>query len=140
MRFARKFAGALASLVALSGCATIMEGTGQSIAISTNPAGATCTVDREGTRLGQVANTPGSIHIDKSKNDLSITCTKPGYATATIAQTPKFVGTTFGNIILGGGIGAVVDASTGANYEYPAEIMVNLAAVTPVAQVPSATH
>jgi hypothetical protein len=70
-----------------------------------------------------------SIHIDKSKNDLTITCTKQGYQTATISQSPKFQGTTFGNIIAGGIIGAVVDASSGANYEYPAQVNVTLAPV-----------
>jgi hypothetical protein len=40
---------------------------------------------------------------------------------------------TFGNILLGGGIGAIVDASTGANYEYPGEITLALAPMTPPA-------
>lgn len=107
------------SLILLAGCATVMEGTSQSVAVATTPPGAVCTVDRAGTRLGQVAATPGSIHIDKSKNDLTVTCAKPGYQTATVSQTPHFVGTTFGNIILGGGIGAIVDAASGANYIPP---------------------
>jgi hypothetical protein len=88
---------------------------------------------REGATLGQVASTPGSIRVDKSKNDLMVTCSKPGYQTASIAQSPKFVGTTFGNIILGGGVGAIVDASTGANYEFPAQITLDLAAASPAA-------
>ena len=60
----------IAMVTLLSGCATIMEGTGQSVTVSTDPAGAACTIDRAGTRLGQVNPTPGSLHIDKSKNDL----------------------------------------------------------------------
>src|SRR6185312_8897061 len=109
----------------LGGCATIVEGTGQSVSISTNPPGAICSVDREGTRLGQVAGTPGSIHIDKSSKDLLVSCAKSGYASATAASTPKFNGTIFGNILTGGVIGALVDESTGANYEYPAQFSLN---------------
>jgi hypothetical protein len=121
---------------ALASCATIMEGTGQSVAIATTPPAALCSVNREGQTLGQVAATPGSVRIDKSKNDLTVTCSKPGYQTASITQTPKFLGTTFGNILLGGAIGAVVDASTGANYEYPGQINLELAAAAPIPPTP----
>jgi hypothetical protein len=120
----------------LGGCATIIEGTGQSVAVTTSPPGATCTVSREGMTLGQIAITPGSVRIDKSKNDIAISCTKPGFQPATIAQSPRFGGTTFGNIVAGGVIGAVVDASTGANYEYPAQVIVQLAPLAPVAPAP----
>lgn len=54
----------------LSGCATIIEGTGQSINVTTAPPGANCTIDRAGARLGQVSPTPGTLRIDKSKNDI----------------------------------------------------------------------
>lgn len=111
----------------LVGCATIMEGTGQSVQVSTSPSGAACQVSREGAHLGDIASTPGSIRVDKSKNDLTVTCSKPGYQMASVTRSPGFQGTTFGNIILGGGVGAIVDASTGANYEYPGQINLDLA-------------
>jgi hypothetical protein len=94
-----------------------------------------CKLTRQGAPLGEIASTPGSIRIDKSGKDLAVACTKPGYETATVTRTPKFVGTTFGNILIGGGIGAIVDASTGANYEYPGEITLSLAPTTPPATV-----
>src|SRR5215469_16450448 len=97
--FSRRLACLTASM--FTGCATIMEGTGQSVAISTTPPGAACSVIREGQTLGQVTSTPGSVRVDKSKNDLTVTCSKQGYPTASVTQTPKFVGTTFGNILLG---------------------------------------
>lgn len=111
----------------------MFEGTGQSITVSTNPVGATCSVSREGAQLGSLASTPGSIRVDKSKNDLTVTCSKSGYQTTSVSYSPKFNGTTFGNIILGGGIGAVVDASTGANYDYPSQVTMDLPAETPTA-------
>jgi hypothetical protein len=110
----------------LGGCATVVEGTSQSVAITTQPPGASCSVSRMGQDVGAVQSTPGSVHVDKSKNDLSVTCAKEGYQTTTVTYSPEFNGATFGNIILGGGIGAVVDASTGANYNYPKEVSLAL--------------
>jgi hypothetical protein len=129
MRYER-FAIIAAACAILSGCATIMEGTAQSVQVATTPSGATCTVSRAGATLGQIASTPGSVRIDKSKNDLSVTCAEAGFHTATVTQSPHFVGTTFGNIVAGGLIGAAVDASTGANYEYPSQVILTLAPLT----------
>ena len=114
-------------LLPVAGCATIMEGSSQSVAIATTPAGAICNVDRAGLHLGTVSPTPGSLHVDKSKNDITVSCQKAGYQSASISQSPKFVGTTFGNIVAGGVIGAVVDAATGADFEYPTEVKLDLA-------------
>jgi hypothetical protein len=102
----------------LSGCATIVNGSTQPVAVSTNPPGANCDVSRMGSHIGSVPLTPGSVTIDKSKNDLSVTCTKDGFVTANTLQPASFGGATFGNILLGGFIGAAVDAASGANYTY----------------------
>jgi hypothetical protein len=130
----------LLGLLLLPGCATIFEGTSQSVTISTDPPGADCTVDRAGSRVGQVNPTPGSIHIDKSKNDLSVLCKHTGYQPATVAQSAKFQATTFGNILFGGLVGVVVDAASGANFEYPKDVKLTLApnpvVDTPVAVMP----
>lgn len=117
--------------VALPGCATLVEGTSQSMTVTTNPAGASCTLDRQGERLGAIAPTPGTLRVDKSKNDMAVTCAKEGYQTATTSHSPKFVGTTFGNLIAGGLIGVVVDAASGANFRYPDEVRVDLAPTAP---------
>ena len=111
----------------LSACATIVNGSSQTVTLSTTPPGATCTVDRMGARIGAVAQTPGSLRLDKSKNDLTVTCSKPGFQTATVTKPPSFGGATFGNIIAGGVIGVVVDAASGANYEYPGDIRLDMA-------------
>jgi hypothetical protein len=104
-----------------------MEGTAESVTIATTPPGTHFTIDREGARIGEISSTPGSIQLSKSGKDLAVTCSKTGYQTATIVQSPDFSGTTFGNIIIGGGIGAIADAASGANYKYPTPINVTLA-------------
>ena len=132
--------GYFVCVLSLTGCATIMEGSGQSVSISTSPAGALCDVDRAGVHLGTVATTPGSLRLDKSKNDITVSCTKDGYQPASVSESPKFVGTTFGNVLIGGLVGVVVDAASGANFAYPTEVRLELApavpAPAPIAQIP----
>ena len=108
----------------LGGCATIVEGTSQNVSISTQPPGAACTVSRQGQQIAAVISTPGNVKVDKSKNDLVVTCTKEGYQPSTGVYSSTFNGTTFGNIILGGVAGAVIDASTGASYNYPQQVSI----------------
>lgn len=123
----------LLSLAAtLPGCATLIDGTSQNVTVSTSPAGAQCDIDRDGARLGTINPTPGSLHVDKSRKDLTVTCAKDGFRTATVAQSASFGGTTFGNLLLGGGVGLIVDAASGADFSYPAEVRLDMApALTP---------
>ncbi|HEY2071716.1 MAG TPA: hypothetical protein VGG48_19305 [Rhizomicrobium sp.] len=125
--------------IALSGCATIINGTTQSVSISTPPvAGAQCTLtSSEGTWY---VTTPGSVTVHKTKNDLNATCKKDGYQDATTVIPSKFNATTVGNVLLGGVIGIGVDAASGANYSYPdaTEIpMVAVSGMTPPATPPA---
>ena len=128
----------LLPMTLLSACATIVNGSSQTVTLSTAPPGATCTVDRMGARIGAVAQTPGSLRLDKSKNDLTVTCSKPGFQTATVTKPSSFGGATFGNIIAGGVIGVVVDAASGANYEYPGDIRLDMMADAAPAMPPIA--
>lgn len=118
-------------LAMLSACATLVNGTSQTVTVSTTPPGASCTLDRMGERVGAISATPGSVRLDKSKNDLSVTCSKEGYQTATVAHAPSFGAATFGNLIAGGVIGVVVDAASGANYSYPSDVRLDMAATAP---------
>ena len=86
---------ALALMALLPACATVVEGTSDTITLSTTPAGATCTVDRNGERVGAVAATPGSLRLSKSRHDLNVTCTKEGYQLATTTASSRFTGATF---------------------------------------------
>lgn len=102
-----------------SGCATIVKGTDQTITVATDPAGATCTLERDGTTIGVVNPTPGSVNIDKSKDRITINCEKDGFEQSTGSLSAKFQGMTFGNILFGGLIGVAIDAGSGAMSEYP---------------------
>ena len=78
----------LALVALLPACATVVEGTSDTVTLSTTPAGATCTVDRNGERVGAVAATPGSLRLSKSRHDLNSTCTKEGYQPSTTTASP----------------------------------------------------
>jgi hypothetical protein len=138
----KKFA-ALALAALLPACATVVEGTSDTVTLSTNPAGATCTVDRNGERIGAVPTTPGSIRLSKSRHDLNVTCTKDGYQAATTIASSRFTGATFGNVLVGGLVGVAVDAASGANNRYPADVRLDLAEnpaappPAPIAQAPA---
>ncbi len=113
------------SCAALMGCSTIVSGTSQPITIKTaRVSGAQCTlVDSENARW-TINSTPETREITKGDGPLRITCSKAGFKTAEIVVEEEFAGATLGNVILGGGIGLIVDASTGAAQEYPDEILV----------------
>src|SRR4051812_10109461 len=110
-----------------SGCASIVEGTDQSVTVQTSPSGASCELKRDGTVIGVVNPTPGTITVDKSKNDIAVICKKDGYQDGSGAFSSEFQGMTFGNLLFGGIIGVAVDASSGAMHEYPASVTVVMA-------------
>lgn len=104
--------------VAVSGCASIIKGHTQSIAITTPPVtGANCVLSSKEGNWTLVS--PGIVTVDKSKEDIQAHCTKPGYQDAIATIPSDFQGWTLGNLILGGVIGLGVDAATGAINEYP---------------------
>jgi len=131
----------LVALALLSACATLVEGTQDNVSLTSQPAGAACTVDRDGERVSALS-TPGNFSISKSRRELTVSCTKDGYGPATAQVESSFTGTTLGNILLGGGVGLIVDAASGANSRYPRNVHMEMTelprpAVAPMAGSPA---
>ena len=104
--------------VSLNGCATLIDGQHDTIAISSTPIeGANCALTSEDGSY--FVTTPGNAIVSKTKHDITITCKKDGYQDRVETIESKFHGTTFGNVIAGGVIGFGVDAASGAMFEYP---------------------
>ena len=104
--------------VVLSGCASVIKGSTQSINISTPPTmGAICNLSS--ARGNWQVMSPGAVSVEKSREDIQIRCAKPGWQEAALTIPSNFEGWTVGNILLGGVIGIGVDAATGAINEYP---------------------
>ena len=110
----------------VSGCATITTGTDQGIKVVTEKdvIGASCTLmDSKGNRAF-IPRTPGTAYITRGNAPLIITCSKPGYRIATLKVDEDIAGSTMGNVILGGGIGIIFDASSGAAQRYPDKVVI----------------
>src|SRR6266446_4369502 len=116
----------VASTAMAGGCATIVKGSTQDISVSTDPAGAACELKTAGKSLGSVSPTPGTLQVKKGGGDIEVVCKKAGYAEASGIVSSSLQGWTFGNILLGGVIGVVIDAGSGAIREYESEIYVKL--------------
>jgi hypothetical protein len=116
----------LAGLVVLTGCASIFEGTTQQISVTTNPAGARCTFWRNGTLISDIAATPGSVTIRKTRDDLTIVCDKRGYATATYINRSGLAMSTFANILTAG-LAWAYDSTRGADNKYEGSVSLALA-------------
>lgn len=109
----------------LSNCASITTGSNQSISVQTEPhKEAACELlNDKGTWY--IPSTPGSVIVNRAYGDLSIVCKKNVLSgTTKVKSSAKAM--TFGNILVGGIIGAAVDAGTGAGYDYPSLIHVPL--------------
>ncbi len=69
--------------------------------------------------MATLDKTPGVVKVDKTKHDIIMTCTLPGYQDANVNLESGYGAGTFGNIILGGVIGWGIDEATGAANKYP---------------------
>lgn len=108
----------------LSGCASIVSGTSESVSVMTTPVSrATCTLTN-GKGTWYIPETPGSVVVHKSSSYLNVDCQKAGYYDGYAAVKSKLKPMIAGNIIFGGAIGAGVDAYDGAGFAYPTNIQV----------------
>jgi hypothetical protein len=98
---------AVALLILLNGCATIINGTTQDVAITTDPSEAELLVDGRETY-----KSPAKITL-KRKEDHMVVVTKDGYQKETVNIKSVLSGAVAGNIIAGGLIGWGIDAASG---------------------------
>ena len=102
------------------GCATVLHGTTQQIRFESIPTEATAHV---GT---QMVTTPGELTLSR-KTAYEVEFEKPGYVPAHSHIGQASSGAVWGNLLLGGLIGIIVDASNGAAYELdPSTVSVTL--------------
>ena len=117
---------AAASAVSLftTGCASVISGNAQSIYVTTEcrgrsmPAACTATNDQGSWRF----NTPANMLIKKSSEDLLISCKSGLFGDFSYKVTSSPGIPMLGNLLIGGGIGAVIDVGNSAGFEYPESI------------------
>ena len=114
---------ALALSIAASGCASMTGTANQSVSIQTiekggrEVSGAQCEMSNGKGKW--FITTPGTSMITRSNDDMQVLCSKKGHEPGRASVVSATKGAMFGNIILGGGIGAIIDHNSGAAYEYP---------------------
>jgi PEGA domain len=103
-------------------CATIMHGTSQNVGVNSQPSGAAVTVDSQA-----VGVTPVAAKLERKKQH-RISVTLAGYQPFEMVTTRKTSGWVWGNIVFGGLIGLIVDASSGGLYDVrPEQVNAQLA-------------
>lgn len=120
----------------LPACASVTGSPNQSVSLQTRQqdgteiSGAKC--DLTNKRGTWFITSPGSVSIHRSNDDLQVTCRKEGLDPGRASVVSETKGSMFGNILLGGGIGAIVDHNNGSAYEYPTLIEINMGTFTQI--------
>lgn len=114
---------ALAIATQLVGCASIVNETTQPMKLETRTkagaplSGADCSVSND---YGTTAVKSGTtIQVRRSSKDMDITCKHPENPDAVARAISRANAGLAGNIIFGGGIGAIIDHNKGTAYTYP---------------------
>lgn len=113
----------LAASVSLFGCASVMNDSTHPMKVETLTAdgkaiaGAECKL---GNDYGSITVKSGdTAQVRRSSKDMDITCTSNEQPDAKARAISRVNGGMFGNIIFGGGIGAIIDHNKGTAYTYP---------------------
>lgn len=105
------------------GCATITSSENQQLALTTKSEdgkaveGVKCTFRNDKGSWEGVS--PAFVTVRRSAEDLNVECKKDGMQDGMIRVVSRAAAGLFGNIIFGGGIGALIDHTKGTGYNYP---------------------
>lgn len=113
---------AISSLVVLSGCASITQGTNQVISFSIDPQDAKCSVvNKDNATLGTVSGKANLLQVSKGSGDLVVNCSAEGYE----QKTTRIVSSTQTAGVLGVAIDlGITDMLTGAMWKYPDHVSI----------------
>lgn len=111
------------SVALSSGCASLTGSEIQNLSLSVkneknetiNDAKCTLKNDKGTWQTGA----PAFVDVRRSAEDLLVECKKEGSAAGFLRAISRAAGGMFGNIIFGGGIGAIIDHNKGTGYNYP---------------------
>lgn len=121
-----------------SGCASITSDKMQSLAVTTQTSDgklvekAKCSLKND--KGSWQVETPGTVAVHRSAEDIVVECKKDGAPDGIARGISRAAGGMWGNIVFGGGIGAVIDHSNGTGYNYPNDLPVKMGASVTVDQ------
>ena len=111
------------------GCATITSSELQSLTLSTTTTDGKaidkvrCTLKNDKGAWELVS--PGTVAVQRSAEDLMVACKKEGVADGFLIATSRF-GNILVNLLIGHGVGTIIDHYTGRAYDYPNELPVQM--------------
>jgi uncharacterized protein YceK len=116
---------ATAAVMALSGCASIINGPTQSVTIKSTPEGAAISITNKAGEKVHTGNAPLTVVLKRAAGYFkpevyTISFTKDGFASKEVVITGTMSGWYVGNLLFGGLIGMLaVDPVTGSMYTLP---------------------
>ena len=112
-------------ILGLGGCASITQGTSQTIIFNIEPKGTTCTASRDGDgEIGSLSTSNNTLKVSKDKDDIVVKCSAQGYKQKVI----RLVSKTQTAGVLGGAVLdlGITDMVTGAMWAYPNDVSISL--------------
>jgi hypothetical protein len=140
----RLFVWASVTLLGLlgGGCATVTTGNRQDIAVVSQPEAADCILTRDGATIATI-RTPGTVNVKRDAKPITVVCRKDNHDDNRAVMDSQLEGMTAGNLLIGGLVGVIVDAASGANSRYAPSVLGRLTPAVggrpPAAAVAAAT-
>ena len=136
----RNIAIVMLAALSLAGCASATRGWSENITVSTTPSEATATFNITG-EAPKTCVTPCVMQV-KRQDEITIEIVKDGYQPEVVALTKELTGTGAagfaGNLLLGGVVGGVVDAASGAALDHkPNPVIVTMKPIRPPPPAPT---
>lgn len=125
----RRLASTAMIMLTLGGCASIIEGTDQTISVATEPTGAACAMQRAGVTIGEIPRTPGAVNVEKTKDDITIECALEGFQRTSCLNSSDYAGVGAANALLGiltMGVGFAIDSATGSDNKYESAVAMRM--------------
>lgn len=116
----RNYYVTLATILLITGCATITQDSKTTVTVQSSPEGADCYVLQSGEKV----TTPGVISLARQCRSVTLICNKKGYEQTTKVIPSKLATAMAGNFLLGGPIGAGIDGLSGKGCTYEDNIIV----------------
>ena len=121
----------MVGLLSLSGCATVLSGTTQSVSIRVEDSqskdlitGIQCIITDPNGAQNVLPSNPGVVNVIKGHGLLVVNCNKAGYKQLNTVAGNSFSGTTLINVLFWPGF--IVDGVTGAYKKYPSHYVVHM--------------
>ncbi len=118
------------AIVLTTGCASITGSEMQQLSLTTKGEdtktveGVKCKLQND--KGNWEATSPGFVNVRRSAEDLTVECKKEGQKDGLLKAVSRAAGSMFGNIIFGGGVGAIIDHNKGTGYNYPDQLPVEM--------------